>query len=30
MMTKWALTQAGDITAKPADKTARKKNEEIA
>lgn len=30
MMTKWALTRAGDITAKPADKTARKKNEEQA
>ena len=28
MMTKWALTKAGDITAKPADKTARKKNDE--
>ena len=28
MMTKWALTKAGDITAKPADKTARKKNED--
>lgn len=30
MMTKWALTKAGDITAKPADKTARKKNDEHA
>ncbi len=30
MLTKWALTRAGDITAKPADKTARKKNNEHA
>ncbi len=30
MMTKWALTKAGDITAKPADKIARKKNNEHA
>ncbi len=28
MMTKWALTKAGDITEKPAGKTARRKNSE--
>jgi hypothetical protein len=26
MMTKWALTKAGDITAKPEGKTARRHN----